>query len=414
LGGVYWLLSLAVGIIAVVLSPVIARYWVTPVNYSVTTITWAFFLLGLSSLFQLPTGFYSGGLLGLQRQVVLNLLRMFFATLKNGGALLLLIFVSRDIILFFGWMLFVSILQAFTFKYILWYYLPKTSERTFFDKQEISNIWRFAAGMTAIGLTSILLTQVDKIILSKILSLEQFGYYTFAFTVGSISYMIVGPITQSYFPKFSTLVAQHKTEELKTVYHEGCRLVTLLVIPFAMLLALFSHEILSVWTSNALTVEHSWKIVSVVATAVAVHSLMFMPYMLSLAFGNTKLAFYTNIVILIILIPGTILSAMHYGAIGGAICFLLINIIYFFVNPVLIHRLFLKGETFYWYWNDTISPVIICSVVMLAARFFFWNHHFGKFATIIALASIGISGFAATLLSSKALRLGSINKINLF
>lgn len=412
LGSVYWIIALVAGLIALCISPLLAMYWVHPKELSVQTITYAFILLSVSVVFQFPSGFYSGGLLGLQRQVILNIIRITFATLKSVGVLLVLIFVSKSVIAFFAWTLFVSILQAFVYKYSLWSYLPKTLAKPVFSKQELKNIWRFAAGMTAIGITSILLTQVDKIILSKVLSLAQFGYYTFAFTVGSITYMIAGPISQSYFPKFSTLLAEGKISELIKLYHQGCQMATLLVVPFALFLALFSKEILFIWTLNNITVTNTWQITSIVALAVGIHSLMFMPYVLCLTYSHTKLAFYTNIIILIFLIPGTIFSAINFGGLGGAVCWLIITIIYLFINPVMIHKLFLKGEAFNWYWNDTFKPIIGCITILLMSRFFLSRNHFSVSVTICLLAFTGIAAFIATLLSSKELKENFIKKLN--
>ena len=412
LGGIYWIMALLAGIIALCLSPFVAKYWIHPKDLSIQTVTNAFVLLSISVVFQFPSGFYSGGLLGLQRQVMLNFLRISFATLRSAGVLLVLIFVSKSVIAFFSWTLFVSILQAFVFKYSLWHYLPKAPSRPLFDKKELKNIWRFAAGMTAIGLTSILLTQVDKIILSKILSLEQFGYYTFSFTVGSIMYMVVGPISQSYFPRFSVSLAGNRLEELNKMYHQGCQMVTLLVVPFALFLAIFSREILFIWTHNMITVHNTWQITSVVTLAVTIHCLMFMPYMLCLAYSYTKLALYTNIIILILLIPGTIFSAIYFGALGGAGCWLLITLIYLLINPVMIHKLFLKGQAFNWYWNDTLKPVIGCIIILLLSRFFLFKNNLGVTATIFLLAFTGIAGFIATLLSSKELKENLIEKLS--
>ena len=412
LGSVYWGIAFCAGMIALCISPLLAKYWVHPNELSVHTITYAFILLSVSLVFQFPSGFYSGGLLGLQRQVILNILRILFATLKSVGVVLVLIFISKSVLAFFSWTLFISILQAFVYKYYLWFYLPKTQERPVFAKQALKNIWRFAAGMTAIGLTSILLTQVDKIILSKILTLEQFGYYTFAFTVGSVMYMIVGPVSQSYFPKFSALLSERRFGELNKLYHQACQMVTLLVVPFALFLSLFSKEILYIWTQNNLTVSNTWEIVSVVALAVAIHCLMFIPYILCLAHSYTKLAFYTNIVILIFLIPGTIFSAIHFGGLGGAVCWLIITIIYLFVNPILIHKRFLTGEVFNWYWNDTFRPIIICMALLILSKLFLIRNHFGNTATIGLLALTGIAGFAATLFSSKELKENLLIKLN--
>jgi len=413
LGNVYWVIAIAAGVIALCISPFLANYWVHAKDLTVKTITYAFILLSISIVFQFPSGFYSGGLLGLQRQVVLNALRIFFTTLRSAGVLLILIFVSNSILAFFAWTLFVSIIQAFAYKYSLWYYLPKTQIKPKFDKNELNNIWRFAAGLTAIGLTGILLTQVDSIILSKILPLKQFGYYTLSFTIASMIYMIVGPISQSYFPKFSILLTENKITELKKIYHQGCQMVTLLVVPFALFLALFSKEILFIWTHNTVTVQNTWKITSIVTLAVAIHCLMFIPYMLCLTYSYTKLALYINISILVLMIPGTIFSAIYFGGVGGATCWLIINIIYFFVNPVLIHRLFLKGEAFNWYWNDTFKPVIVCILVFIAARFYMSNHVFGLYTTIGILIIIGLIGFSATLFSSTELKENIIKKIRI-
>ena len=412
LGTVYWVIALVAGLIALCLSPILAKYWVHSKELSVKTITYSFILLSVSVVFQFPSGFYSGGLLGLQRQVMLNILRIIFATSRSAGVLIILIFMSKSVVAFFSWTLFVSVLQAFVYKYSLWFYLPKTNEKPLFDKNELKNIWRFAAGMTAIGLTSILLTQVDKIILSKILPLEEFGYYTFAFTVGSITYMIVGPVTQSYFPKFSVLLAEEKFDKLNKVYHQSCQLVTLLVVPFTLFLALFSKEILLIWTHNSITVENTWQITSVVSLAVGIHCLMFMPYMLCLAHSYTKLDFYTNIVILIFLIPGTIFSAIHFGGLGGALCWLIITIIYMLLNPILIHRLFLKGQAFNWYWNDTFKPVIACIIILLLSRILLSKTHFNLTETMFLLVFAGIASFMVTLLSLKELKENFLKKLN--
>jgi O-antigen/teichoic acid export membrane protein len=404
LGGVYWLIASIAGILALCLSPFLANYWIHPKELSAQTITYAFILLSISVVFQFPSGFYTGGLLGLQRQVILNVMRIFFATLKSVGVLIILMFVSKSVLAFFSWTLIISIFQAFVYKYCLWFYLPKASSKAIFDKQELKNIWRFAAGLTAIGLTGILLTQIDSIILSKILSLKQFGYYTLAFTVGSVTYMIVGPISQSYFPKFSVLLTENKLDELKATYHQACQIVTLLILPFALFLALFSKEILLIWTHSSITVENTWQITSVVALAVAIHCLMFMPYMLCLAHSFTKLALYTNISILILLIPSTIFSAIYYGGLGGALCWLFINAIYLVVNPTMVHKFILKGEGFNWYWNDTFKPIIACILIFLFVKFFIYSYGFHTVFLVTLLIVTGITGFLATLLSSKELK----------
>ena len=390
LGSVYWMIALAAGLIAVCLSPLLAKYWVQPKELSVETITYAFILLSISIVFQFPSGFYSGGLLGLQRQVILNTIRIVFATLKSVGALLVIIYVSKSILMFFAWTLLVAILQAFTLRYFLWYYLPLSQSRAIFDKQELKDIQRFAAGMIGISLTAILLTQVDKIILSKILSLEQFGYYSISCMLGMMIHQIIGPLTQSYFPRFSSLVSLYKTEDLKNKYHQACQMISVLVLPATFILVFFSKELIFIWTQNAVTTEHTWVITAIYAYGTGMNGLMNIPYILTLSYGWTKLGFYQNIFFIVIMIPLTIFLALKYGAIGGAISWATINTLYFFITPNLIHNKLLKGEVVNWYWKDSIKPLLICVIIISGSKYFIFNSEYTNVIQLIFIVLVGI------------------------
>lgn len=411
LGSVYWMVALTAGLIAMALSPILAKYWVHPKNLSVQTITYAFLLLSLSLIFQFPTGFYSGGLLGLQRQVMLNISRIVFATLKSVGALLVLIFVSKSILSFFGWTLLIAILQAFTQKFFLWYYLPKASSKPIFDKQELKNIWRFAAGMVGISLTAILLTQVDKIILSKILPLEQFGYYTIACTLGLMIYQVVNPLAQSYFPKFSNLISLNKIEDLKKVYHQACQMISLLVFPATFILVFFSKELIFIWTKNPVTVENTWMITAIYAYGSGINGLMNIPYILTLSYGWTKLGIYQNILFLLLMTPLTIFLALKYGALGGALSWAIINTLYFFITPHLIHNKLLKGEVVNWYWKDNLQPLLVSVTIIALAKYFIFKTVYSSRLELLLIACVGVFSVIGIIPFANKLK---INIFNIF
>jgi len=67
---IYWGVAIFAGIIVAALSPFIAHHWVKPGQLSPKAIEQAFLLMGLAITLQMPVGFYSGGLMGLQRQVL--------------------------------------------------------------------------------------------------------------------------------------------------------------------------------------------------------------------------------------------------------------------------------------------------------------------------------------------------------
>jgi O-antigen/teichoic acid export membrane protein len=404
LGTVYWVVAFIAGFIAVSISPLLAKFWVQPKELSIQTITFSFILLSFSLAFQLLSGFYSGGLLGLQKQVMLNTIRIVFSSIKSVGAALILIFITKSLLIFFGWNLLMTVIQALTLRFSLWYYLPGSEKAAVFDKQELKNIQRFAAGMFAISVTAVLLSQVDKIILSKILSLEQFGYYSLACSLGLVIFQIITPLSQSYFPKFSNLVSMNKFEELKTMYHQACQMISVMVLPAALILVFFSHELIFIWTKNLVTTENTWLVTAIYAYGTGINGLLNIPYLLTLSFGWTKLGFYQNVLFLIIMIPLTIILAFKFGAVGGAISWATINTLYFLITPHLIHKRILQGETANWYFKDSLLPFIICLIIIVISKYFIVKPNSSSIIELLQIAIVGMAAIIGIIPFSDSLR----------
>src|SRR6185295_17805806 len=72
---VYWGIGILIGIAVVVMAPLIAEYWINSSGVDGETVERALMIMGMSIAFQWPGSIYSGGLMGLQRQVVLNIIR---------------------------------------------------------------------------------------------------------------------------------------------------------------------------------------------------------------------------------------------------------------------------------------------------------------------------------------------------
>jgi len=371
---IYWLMALAVGIIAVVLSPLLARHWVQPVHLTQDEITRSFILLSLSLIFLFPAGLYSGGMIGLQRHLRLNILKVSFALIKNTGSVLVLIFFEDKLLAFFGWNLAVNAIQSLVFRISLWKCLEKKSAGARFSRQELDSVKRYAVGITGINLTALVLTQVDRVILSKVLPLDQFGCYTLAGSVAVILYQIVQPINQSFFPKFVSLTRIEYRAELKGTYRIACQVVSLLLVPAFLSLAFFSRELLYVVTGDALLSEKTKLVLTLLALGNGLNGLLNIPYQLSLAHGWTKYSFYQNILMILTLTPLTIWLAIKYGAVGGAFSWFLLNVIILICGTVIIHRRLLQGELLNWLKFGFFLPVALNTLILYGFRVFVtWN-----------------------------------------
>jgi O-antigen/teichoic acid export membrane protein len=225
--------------------------------------------------------------------------------------------------------------------------------------------------MTGISVLVVILTQIDKVILSKMLTLEMFGYYSLAATVASGLYIIISPIFSAIFPHFTQLVSQGDEKELTGIYHKSCQLMSLVIIPISVIITLFAPEILFMWTGDRLIAEKSHLLLSLLVTGTALNALGNIPYALQLAHGYTKLAVYQNLASVIILVPLIFWATNHYGAAGAASIWVILNLGYMFIGIHILHKKFLKQEKMRWYSQDIGMPFLGILLIALPARFFF-------------------------------------------
>jgi O-antigen/teichoic acid export membrane protein len=317
---------------------------------------------------QFPFTLYEGGLLGIGRQVTLNVLLVVGATLRFGAVVAVLVLVSATVEAFFIWQVAVSALQTIVGGWLLWRSLPKAATRPRYRGELLANVWRFAAGMAGISLTAIVLTQMDKVVLSKLLTLSAFGYYTLATVAAGALYVLFLPLFQAVFPRFSQLVALGDTPALSALYHRSAQALAVLVLPAGTVLALFSHEIMLLWTRSPEAAAATEIVVTLFAIGTALNGLMNVPYALQLATGWTTLAMYANLAAIGFLLPATIVLASRYGAVGAAIVWVVLNAGYATIGVGIMHRRLLRGELRRWYLADTGAPLLASLAAAGAVR----------------------------------------------
>ncbi len=389
----YWIVGLFIAVVVALASPFIAYHWVQVKELPRDSVRNAVLLMGLCAAFQWPMSFYSGGLMGLQRQVLLNGINVAAATLRGIGAVLILWLISPTVEAFFLWQAAISIIHISFIVFFLWHSLPDTAERSHFRPELLRTIWRFAAGMTGTTITVIFLVQSDKVILSRMLSMKMFGYYTLANTVAMTLSRFIGPVFSAVYPKLTRLVALDAKQEITKLYHQSAQLMSVLILPVALVVAFFSKELLLLWTRNSVTADNAHVLVSILVLGTVCNGLMNIPYALQLAYGWTQFAFIVNIVSVLILVPLMILLAQQYGAVGAASVWLMLNASYVFISLPLMHRRLLPTEKWRWYFEDVGRPLFAAATVCLAGRLVVQS----DWPTLPIVAGIGVTSAIALL-----------------
>jgi len=360
---VYWSIAASIAVLGYGLAPWVATYWLNPVGLSRDAVQQSIMLLTFVVACRWPIGLYQGVLIGAHRLSTASTLNMVMTTIGSVGAVLVLAFVSPTVQAFFVWQAMVGLAYAVAMRTAAWRAIGG-HVRTRFDGEQIRRVWRFSAGMSGVAISAIVLMQLDKVLLSKILPLESFGRYTLAGVVASGLYILLTPTFNVIYPRLSALVAQGKEHEVAELYSLGTRLLTAVLFPIAAAASVFSYEILLLWTGNPAIAQASSPVVSLFLIGTALNGAMHFPYALQLAYGQTHLPLIINGILLVVLVPLITLLATRYGAVGGAASWAALNAVYLVVGTILTHRVLLRGTGRQWFMRDVISPLIVSALVV--------------------------------------------------
>lgn len=344
----YYIIVLLCIIIILFLAPFIANHWMQVKGFSAQQISFFLKILSFEIGFQFLFRFYMGGLLGLEKQVEANLYQVGWGIVRNALVLLPIYFYpSLDV--FFLWQAISSIIFTIFIKLSL---QKKIGERLGsialrIDKKVLNNVGKFAGGMLLIAFVSALNTQLDKISISKLLSIDNLGYYTLAVSLSQGLIILVNPLATALLPRFTAYYSKDEKKEASVLFENSSLIISIFILTIMVVMSFFAKDLLWIWTGNNEIAEKAYQIVPIVLFSYGMMSLAVLPYNIAIANGNTKINNVLGIISLIITIPGYFMFTKKYGMLGAASVFCFVQtfitfIYYFYVNKHFINLSFFK------------------------------------------------------------------------
>lgn len=398
---IYWAASILAGVAIFAAAPMIASLWLKPEQLSLETVQLCIRMMAVAIALQFPLVFYRCGMLGLHRTGLFNAVFGLTAVLRWPAAVLA-VMVSPRPETFFAAQIVAGVVGTGAAAVLLWRCLPAASEAARFRPALVVRLWQFAALYGANSTAMLLLQQADKLIVSSILSLESFGYYSLAQRLASGLYALIVAVNSATFPHMSGAAALADDAAVARLYHRGCQLMAVLIAPLVAVTVFFSKEVLFIWTRSAAAVENAHVPLALAAGGMLVHAIIQGPHYLQVAHGFWRLITIANLLLLATILPACVFLAGRYGAAGAASVSLLLNAGFLFTVP-LVHRRFARGELRRWFLQDVAVPVGgafavagVASALMPATL--------GWAATFAYLCAAGAATLAVTALVSPELR----------
>jgi O-antigen/teichoic acid export membrane protein len=381
----------------------LATHWVKTENLSAAMVAQAFAVMGVVVALRFIEDIYVSGIVGLQRQVLANVVGATMATARGFGAVGVLALVSPTLEAFFVWQGLVSLVTVIVYARAIHHLLPKCDRPARFSWLALLDVWHFAAGMIGVTLLGILLTQVDKILLSRLLDLKAYAYYALAGMVAGTMYLLGGPITSAFYPRFTELATRDDEVALRGAYHQAAQLMTVLAGTTAIVLMTFGDKLLVVWTNDPALALQVAPLMTVLVLGNLFNALASIPYYIQLAYGWTKLSIKINIVAVTIVVPAILWIVPKWGAIGAAWVWVALTASYVLVQTSLMHLRLLRGEKWLWYSQDVAIPLGTAAVTAGLCRWVIPNG-LGKFDELCAVLTASTCVLGAAALSAPMLR----------
>lgn len=351
---------------------------------------------------------YRSGMGGMEDQVWLNGINIGVALAKALGSLAVLAWISPTPLAFFGFQLIVSIAEPLLLGGRLYATMPASKKPVGmrFYWEDLRPALPFGLSMAYTSLLWLGLSQVDKLLLSGILPLHEYGYFALVTALCSAVSLVASPIANALLPRLTYLHSRGEEQEMLRLYRNATQMIVVLMAPLSGVVALFGKELLYVWTGNSDAAQWAGPVLVWYMLGNGLATLLAYQYYLQYAMGEIRLNVYMNTVRTVLGAPVMIWAAYRYGALGTGMVWFLIQVICFVVWTPLIHHKLVPGLHRRWLWED-IAPVAACSAVGLllvsAVPEGFLNA-FSRPVLFIVLCSLGGIVLAMTAAGSLFLR----------
>jgi O-antigen/teichoic acid export membrane protein len=374
-------------------------------------------LMSVIVSFRFFVSLYRSGVLGMENQVRLNVANIFLVTLKFVGALLLLKFLTQEITHFFIYQLAVGMFELAIMMTMFYRCIPTT------DKVGVAMYWAslkpvlpFAGGMAYTAAIWVTMTQLDKLVLSNILPLSEYGYFSLVAVVATGISQIGAPISQAILPRMTYLLSRGDEQGMVLLYRQSTQLMAAIILPLTAIIAFFSAELLFAWTDDKSAAEWAGPVLFWFALGNGIMAIGAFQFYLQFAYGKLKMHVIFNSIAAAVQIPLIVYAAYKYGVMAVAVTWFMLRLVSFVIWTPIVHKKFARGIHWSWLFGDIgpsfmMTSFLLIIVMNLSIPF----EHMSRLTIIAVLIGIGLLMLFCNTLVSRAPRnllIGTIMKRN--
>lgn len=358
-------------IVFILISGKIANDWLNVQRLPVDEVRHSVMLMGIIVALRWVSGLYRGTISGFENMVWLSGFNIAIATVRFVFVIPLFLFVGTTPVHFFIYQLIIALVEVGILIYRVYQLLPKIELAVLpaWDWQPLRGVLKFSLSIAFTSAIWVLVSQTDKLVLSKLLPLAEYAYFTLAVLVAGGVSVLSGPISSALLPRLTKLATGGDETGFVQLYRIGTQLICTITMPAAILLTLFSEQLLLAWTGDNVMSQKAAPILSLYALGNGILAFAALPYYLQFSKGDLRLHLLGNTLFVFLLIPSLIAATLKFGTVGAGYAWVGANLSYFFLWVPVVHRKFLRGFHCKWLSTDILIPFSVTLIVALALRY---------------------------------------------
>ncbi len=318
-------------------SPWIASHWLNAQSLSAQSVSDCIGLMGVIIALRLYATLYKSGLQGLEQHAWLNGANVLIATLRYFGALWLVSSVSSDVRDFFLFQALISLVETLLFAVRAWRQMPGALLAGF-DGVQVRPVLPFAASLSLTAVLWIVLTQMDKVLLSERLPLAEYGYFSLVALVATGILTLTNPLVQTLLPRLTRLVAEDREDAMHNLFLAAHRLVCTVLFPLAAIIALHGEALIYAWTGDETAARWSQPVLGWYALGSAIMAISAFQFYLQYAYGQMRLHVGYSLVSAVISVPLLVWAIDELGVLGAALAWFGLRLVSLAIWPLIVHR----------------------------------------------------------------------------
>lgn len=197
---IYWGASISAGLVLFALADVITRRWLSLDSQSYRFGIEAIYGAGAIFAIQFPGALYRCFLANSNKQVVLNSI-VVTAMIGRHLTCVLLLFIWPTLFTYLIWQFIAVGIETFTRSQYSWKFVDTSRRNLRWDYNKIKPVLMSSRKMSAAVILGPLTSQMDKLFLSWMVPIEQFGYYVIASTLANGVLQVIQPLVLAVSPR---------------------------------------------------------------------------------------------------------------------------------------------------------------------------------------------------------------------